>query len=87
MRARQPVALLAALAIAVIGVIVVGAGGIRPGGVILGAAALLAAALRWTRPVTSGDWLIVRTRAVDVSVLAGVGVGIVTLSVWVPLPG
>lgn len=86
MRAGQA-ALLTALAIAIIGVVVVGAGGIRVGGVIVGVAALLAAILRWSRPAGSGDWLIVRTRAIDVTMLAGVGVGIITLSVWVPLPG
>ena len=61
-------------------------GNFRIASVMLAASVVLAMFLRLLLPADEAGLLVVRSRAVDVAVLAGLGVGIAILATWVPLP-
>ena len=51
---------------------------------VVGLGLLLAACLRVTLSTSSAGWLAVRTRAIDVAVLAGLGVAVLVLTQTIP---
>jgi len=61
-------------------------GHFRVASVLLAASVLIAMFLRLLLPTADAGLLVVRSRAVDVTVLAVLGVGIAVLATWVPLP-
>jgi hypothetical protein len=61
-------------------------GEFRVASILLAASVVLALFLRLLLPTGDAGLLVVRSRAVDVSVLAVLGLGIALLATWVPLP-
>ena len=78
--------LLAVAAVAACGLGVVAVADWRPGLVLVGIAMLLAAGLRLSLPARQAGLLAVRTRALDATLLLGLGFGIVVLAGSVPRP-
>lgn len=68
------------------GLLVVAFGAFRPGCSLLGAAVLFAAVARAVLPARRVGLLVVRSRAFDVVVLAGMGAALVVLAAVVPGP-
>lgn len=58
----------------------------RRGSVVLSASVLLAAFLRLLLPASEAGLLAVRSRKVDVIVLASLGLGLAIFTFWVPAP-
>jgi hypothetical protein len=58
----------------------------RAGAVLLAASVLLAAFLRLLLPESEAGMLVVRSRNIDVTLLAFLGIGLSILSFWVPPP-
>jgi hypothetical protein len=58
----------------------------RAGAVLLSASVLLAAFLRLFLPEADAGMLVVRSRRIDVTLLAFMGIGLSILSFWVPPP-
>ena len=69
-----------------VSLLVVAGGRFRGGTVLLGSAVLLAAALRAVLPARTAGLLVVRSRLLDVLMLAALGTGLVVLALVVPLP-
>lgn len=78
------------LALVLIGVgvamLMIGLDYFRRGCVILSASVLLAAFLRLMLPDSEAGMLVVRSRKVDVAILAVLGVGLSVFTFWVPAP-
>lgn len=77
---------VAVLAVVAAGLGLAATGRWRAGGLAIALALLLAAALRAGLSPHRAGWLVVRTRAFDSLLLAGLGVGIAVLVATVPLP-
>ena len=58
----------------------------RRGSVVLSASVLLAAFLRLLLPDADAGMLVVRSRKIDVAVLAVLGIGLTLFTFWVPAP-
>ena len=58
----------------------------RRGSVVLSASVLLAAFLRLLLPDADAGMLVVRSRKIDVAVLAVLGIGLTIFTFWVPAP-
>jgi len=58
----------------------------RKGSIMLSAFVTLALFLRWLLPDHEAGWLVVRSKRVDVIVLAVLAVGLTLMSFWVPNP-
>jgi hypothetical protein len=58
----------------------------RKGSIMLSAFVTLALFLRWLLPDNEAGWLVVRSKRVDVIVLAVLAVGLTLMSFWVPNP-
>ncbi len=58
----------------------------RKGSIMLSAFVTLAFFLRWLLPDNEAGWLVVRTKRVDVIVLAVLAIGLTLMSFWVPNP-
>ena len=75
---------LAVLAVAATGLVLTAAVDWRPGSVVFGLGLLLAAGLRLALPARQVGWLSVRSRAVDATVLLGLGFAMVLLAGSIP---
>ena len=78
--------LLAVLAVVGIGLVVVAFGYWRRGIVVVGLALLGAAVLRLLLPVRRVGFLAVRSRPVDVVLLAGTGLALTVIVLTIPFP-
>ena len=78
--------LLAVLVVVAVGLLVVTVGHWRAGIVLIGLALLAAAVLRLLLPVRRAGFLAVRSRPVDVALLAGTGVLLTVIVLTIPLP-
>jgi hypothetical protein len=78
--------LLAVLVVVGIGLLVVTFDHWRTGIVIMGLALIGAAVLRALLPVRSAGFLAVRSRSVDVALLAGTGVALTVIVLLIPYP-
>ena len=58
----------------------------RRGSIVLSASVLLAAFLRLLLPESDAGMLVVRSRRIDVTILAVLGVGLTIFTFWVPAP-
>ena len=58
----------------------------RKGSIMLSAFVTLAFFLRWLLPDNEAGWLVVRSKRVDVIVLAVLAIGLTLMSFWVPNP-
>ena len=75
---------LAVAAVVACGLLVVAVADWRKGLVLVGTAMLLAAGLRLFLPPQRAGWLVVRTRALDSTLLLGLGLGLIALAGSVP---
>lgn len=75
---------LAVLAVAAAGLVVGATVDWQPGALVLGLALLLGGGLRLTLPARQAGWLVVRTRALDATVLLGLGFAVVLLANTIP---
>ena len=78
--------LLAVLVVVGIGLLVVTFDNWRTGIVIMGLASIGAAVLRVLLPVRQAGFLAVRSRPVDVALLAGTGVALTVIVLLIPYP-
>lgn len=89
-RAVNALSAYAAFAVVACGVagslLAVALGAFRPGALGLGISVALAAVLRGVLPEANAAWLTVRTRAVDVAILAVLGGGLIIFAAIVPAP-
>ena len=85
-RLRQEWPLAATLAVVVIGLVVVASGHFRRGTVVLSFGVGLALFLRTLLPSADAGLLAVRSKRVDVAVLAFLAVATSILALWVPPP-
>lgn len=69
-----------------VAMVMIGLDYFRRGCVILSASVLLAAFLRLMLPDADAGMLVVRSRKVDVAILAVLGVGLSVFTFWVPAP-
>jgi len=75
---------LVVAAVVACGLVLVAVADWRPGLVLVGIAMLLAAGLRLFLPPRQAGWLVVRTRALDSTLLLGLGLGLIALAGSVP---
>jgi hypothetical protein len=85
-RLRQEWPITAALVVVVIGLVVVASGHFRRGTVLLSFGVALALFLRLLLPSSEAGLLAVRSKRVDVVVLAILAVATSVLALWVPPP-
>ena len=85
-RLRQEWPITAALTVVVVGLVVVAGGHFRRGTVLLSFGVALALFLRLLLPSSEAGLLAVRSKAVDVVVLAFLAVATSVLALWVPPP-
>jgi hypothetical protein len=85
-RLRQEWPITAALTVVVIGLVVVASGHFRRGTVLLSFGVALALFLRLLLPSSEAGLLAVRSKRVDVVVLAFLAVATSVLALWVPPP-
>lgn len=85
-RLRQEWPLAAALAVVVVGLVVVAGGHFRRGTVILSFGVALALFLRLLLPGPEAGLLAVRSKRIDVAVLAFLALATSVLALWVPPP-
>jgi len=85
-RLRQEWPITAALTVVVIGLVVVASGHFRRGTVVLSFGVALALFLRLLLPSSEAGLLAVRSKRVDVVVLAFLAVATSVLALWVPPP-
>ena len=85
-RLRQEWPLAASLAVVVVGLVVVAGDHFRRGTVILSFGVALALFLRLLLPGSEAGLLAVRSKRVDVAVLALLAVATSVLALWVPPP-
>jgi len=85
-RLRQEWPITAALTVVVIGLVVVASGHFRRGTVLLSFGVALALFLRLLLPSSEAGLLAVRSKRVDVVVLAILAVATSVLALWVPPP-
>jgi hypothetical protein len=85
-RLRQEWPITAALSVVVIGLVIVGSGHFRRGTVLLAFGVALALFLRLLLPSSEAGLLAVRSKPVDVAVLAFLAVATSVLALWVPPP-
>lgn len=58
----------------------------RRGSIVLAGSVLLAAFLRLLLPTDEAGMLVVRSKKIDVAVLATLGIGLTVFAFWVPEP-
>ena len=85
-RLRQEWPITAALTVVVIGLVVVASGHFRRGTVVLSFGVALALFLRLLLPSSEAGLLAVRSKRVDVVVLAFLALATSVLALWVPPP-
>jgi hypothetical protein len=85
-RLRQEWPITAALTVVVIGLVVVASGHFRRGTVLLSFGVALALFLRLLLPSSEAGLLAVRSKRVDVVVLAFLALATSVLALWVPPP-
>lgn len=83
---RRELALIAVLLVVTAGLLLGVADRWRSGATLVGAGALLGAVLRLVLPARRAGLLVVRSRRLDVAVLAALGAGLVALASSVPPP-
>ena len=69
-----------------VAMVMIGLDYFRRGSIVLSASVLLAAFLRLMLPDADAGMLVVRSRKVDVTVLAVLGLGLSVFTFWVPAP-
>lgn len=69
-----------------VAMVMIGLDAFRRGCVVLSASVLLAAFLRLMLPEDDAGLLVVRSRKVDVAILAVLGLGLSVFTFWVPAP-
>ncbi len=80
-----PIALV--LSVVAVGLVVVAVGSFRRGCIVLAGGVVLAFFLRAMLPTPAAGMLAVRSRSVDLVVLAVLGVSVSVLAFWVPVGG